>query len=91
MILDQILAAKRARLPRAGDGGDPPPSRRSLVAHLKGRHHLIAEIKRRSPSAGPFRHGADPAGLARVYRDHGAAALSIVTDATPGPFTPLRT
>ncbi len=41
---------------------------------------IIAEIKRRSPSVPAFRHGGDPAGLARIYRDHGAAAISIVTD-----------
>jgi len=45
-----------------------------------GGERVIAEIKRRSPSVPAFRHGDDPAGLARVYRDNGAAAISIVTD-----------
>jgi len=52
--------------------------RAALAGGAGGR--VIAEIKRRSPSVPAFRHGADPAGLARIYRDNGAAAISIVTD-----------
>jgi indole-3-glycerol phosphate synthase/phosphoribosylanthranilate isomerase len=40
----------------------------------------IAEVKRRSPSAGDLRPDAEPAALARSFQDAGAAAVSILVD-----------
>ncbi len=40
----------------------------------------IAEVKRRSPSAGDLRPGADPAALAISFERAGAAAVSILVD-----------
>jgi indole-3-glycerol phosphate synthase len=51
----------------------------------------IAEVKRRSPSAGDLRPGADPASLASDFERAGAAAVSILVDERfGGSFEDLR-
>ncbi len=90
-VLDTIIASTRATLPalqarqaeleHAAAFAPTPPSfvhalRRPTVA-------LIAEVKRRSPSAGAINTGLHPTTLAQAYAAGGASAISVLTD---GPF-----
>lgn len=58
------------------------PPARSAVAALSARDsiHVIAEIKRRSPSKGDLANISDPAGLALEYQTGGASAISVLTE-----------
>lgn len=89
--LEQILATTRAGLPalqprrrdlerRAAAAPDRPPF---LGGWDRSRLALIAEVKRRSPSAGTISAGLDPVAHARSYAAAGASAISVLTD---GPF-----
>ena len=58
-----------------------PPPRDAVGALLRPGLHVIAEIKRRSPSAGSLDGGPlDVAGRARAYAAGGAAILSVLVE-----------
>ena len=91
MILDQIVAQKRKehenRDPVALDAlwaevAQLPPARPFAEAiRTPGTLRVIAEFKRRSPSAGAIRPDGNPADIAVRYERAGAAAISVLTDA----------
>ena len=57
------------------------PSARDFGGSLRRSGlQVIAEIKRRSPSAGDISMGLDPVTQARLYVEGGAAAISVLTE-----------
>jgi len=94
-VLDAIVAAHRATAAADDRSLDallaqveampaPRPFRDALTARSATGGvaiAVIAEVKRRSPSAGALALDLDPGRLARSYEGGGAAALSVLTDA----------
>jgi indole-3-glycerol phosphate synthase len=75
------LRLRKAELEHRARLRPPPPG---FAAALRAdRVALIAEVKRRSPSAGLICRDLDPADRAAAYTRAGASAVSVLTD---GPF-----
>ena len=72
-VFTEELAALHRSLP-------PPVPFAAALRPPDGRLAVIAEIKRRSPSAGAIRENVSAVDQARRYRSAGAAALSVLTD-----------
>ena len=89
-VIETILTQKRAEVARMRAGLPFAPQRRSgggVAEALRRRPgdalRLIAEIKFRSPSAGPLSRALDAPHRALAYAGAGAAMISVLTD---GPF-----
>lgn len=92
--LETIIARKRVEVAKAKIATplttlqqvvaqvDPPRNFFAAVVdeHRRGQTRVIAEIKRKSPSAGLIREVFDPVAIAREYEAAGAAAISCLTD-----------
>jgi indole-3-glycerol phosphate synthase len=87
-VLDDILASTRADIERRrrdvpetalrAPANDPRRSFRDALA--KPGLAIIAEHKRRSPSAGPIRPGSSVSEVVGAYERGGAAAISVLTE-----------
>lgn len=89
MILDEIVESKRdeiealrSRRSELAERAASAPAPRGLAGALRGGEEVavVAEFKRRSPSAGDLARGAEPVPVARGYREAGASAVSVLTD-----------
>ncbi|MBI4642099.1 MAG: indole-3-glycerol phosphate synthase TrpC [Candidatus Tectomicrobia bacterium] len=91
-ILDRIVAVNREELHETKRKfplselrarlQDLEPPRRFLEALKDGSQgtRIIAEVKKASPTKGLIRADFDPVAIATTYEEHGAAAISILTE-----------
>ena len=90
MILQKIVDNRREEVARQKEFlplgelrqmlADRPPTRDFEGAIRNRECAVIAEVKRSSPSKGRIREDFDPVGIAGIYEDNGASAISILTE-----------
>ncbi len=91
MILDQIVVQTRSDLAqrkqevtleqvRALAAAQSAPRDALAALRAQNKVHVIAEVKRASPSKGLLMPNFDPVGLARTYAASGASLISVLTE-----------
>jgi indole-3-glycerol phosphate synthase len=88
--LEQLISATRERMEQRKSQRPLEELEREIATHGEGRPFgealahpgtsVVAEYKRRSPSAGVIREGASVADVVQAYERGGAAALSVLTE-----------
>lgn len=90
-VLEQIIEGVRSDLAQRQTGtsfseiramaGQASPALDALAVLNRDQGvHVVAEVKRASPSKGPLATIADPAALASVYAAGGASVISVLTE-----------
>ena len=87
-VLDEIilgvkedLDARKALVPNLQEAiSRTPKPIDALTKFIPGPLHVIAEVKRASPSKGYLAEISDPVALAKSYEDGGATAISVLTE-----------
>ncbi len=79
-IAPRIRPVSESDLEKLNASLPPSPSFASALHRADGKLSVIAEIKRRSPSAGAIREGISATEQALRYQAAGASALSVLTD-----------
>jgi len=87
-MLKEIVRVKRLRLrdrkiavplqELKAEAKDAPNTRGFKGCISRKRISLIAEIKKASPTKGIIREDFKPTEIARIYKDNGAAAISVL-------------
>ena len=84
---EEVASARRAKpLAEVCEAARAAPPARDFVGAIRskigaGKPAVIAEIKKASPSRGVLRERYEPAAMAASFERHGAACLSVLTDA----------
>ena len=87
-VLDEIikgvrvdLESRKSLVPNLESAiANTPKPIDALTRFVPGLLHVIAEVKRASPSKGDLAQIADPVALAKSYADGGATAISVLTE-----------
>jgi indole-3-glycerol phosphate synthase len=90
-LLKEIVRKKKERLQSVKQGltekdlkermANLGPTRPFLESINKNKSiSLIAEVKKKSPSGGVLREDFDAVGISRIYKQAGAAAVSVITE-----------